>query len=72
MCVALGMQHAVRIRHIVICGLAGCTVFSTLSHKRWSCKVFRVLLKLECSREIFQKHSARPFGAELPYADGQT
>jgi hypothetical protein len=34
MCVALGMQHAMRMRRIVICGLPGFTIFSTSSHKR--------------------------------------
>ena len=32
--VALGIQHAMRLCHIVICGLSGSTIFSTLSHKR--------------------------------------
>jgi hypothetical protein len=32
--VALGIQHAKRLRHIDICGLFGTTVFWTLSHKR--------------------------------------
>jgi len=30
--VALGKQHAMRVRHIVICALSGSTIFSTLSH----------------------------------------
>ena len=28
--VALVIQHATRIRHIVICGLSGCTMFSRI------------------------------------------
>ena len=32
--VALGIQHAMLMRHIVICGLPRSTIFSTLSHKR--------------------------------------
>jgi len=32
--VALSVQHAMRMRHFVVYGLSGCTVFSTLSHKR--------------------------------------
>jgi len=32
--VALVVQHAMRMRHIVICVLSLLTIFSTLSHKR--------------------------------------
>ena len=32
--VALVIQHAMRVRHIVVCGLSRSTIFSTLSHKR--------------------------------------
>jgi len=32
--VALDVQHAMRMRYVVICGLSGCTAFLTLSHKR--------------------------------------
>ena len=32
--VALVIQHAMRMRHIAICGLPGSTAFSALSHKR--------------------------------------
>jgi hypothetical protein len=32
--VALGIQRAKYVLHIVICDLSGCTIFSTLSHIR--------------------------------------
>ena len=33
-CVALGIQHAKCMRHIVNCGLPGSTIFFHTSHKR--------------------------------------
>ena len=33
MLVALGIQHEMRMPHVVVSGLSGPTVFSTLSHK---------------------------------------
>jgi len=30
----LGIVHAMRMSHIVICGRPGCKIFSALSHKR--------------------------------------
>jgi len=33
MFVALVIQRALRMRHVVICGLLSCAVFFTLSHK---------------------------------------
>jgi hypothetical protein len=32
--VALGIQYAMRMCHIVICGLTGSTIFCNLSHKK--------------------------------------
>ena len=34
--VALGIQHAMRVHHIVNCGMRGSTIFSTLSHNRYN------------------------------------
>jgi len=31
--VALSIQHAMRMRRIVICGLSACAIFSILPHK---------------------------------------
>jgi hypothetical protein len=43
--VALFIQHAMHMRHIVICGLHGYTVFFHSIHKR---HVFRKLQKVKC------------------------
>jgi len=36
--IALVIQHALRMNHVVICGLSGCTLFFTLTHKRHDLK----------------------------------
>jgi hypothetical protein len=45
--VALGIQHAMRVRHIVICGRPGLQHFLTFSHKRHDFE-FRKLLNINC------------------------
>jgi hypothetical protein len=57
--VALGIQHAMYMRHSVICRLPGCTTFLHISHKRddfekksyWTWSVF--WFSLELSSETF-------------------
>jgi hypothetical protein len=34
MFVAVGIQHATRLRHIFVCALPGCAYLTTLRHKR--------------------------------------
>ena len=48
MSVALVIQHAMRMRYIVNCGLSGCAVFSTLSHKMHDVrkKVFEIKIRV--------------------------
>jgi hypothetical protein len=43
---ALGIQHALHERYIVICGLSGCKIYFTLSPKRHSFRK-KVLLKIK-------------------------
>ena len=47
---ALGIQHAMHMRHTVICGLSGSIYFSTLSHnaKIFSEKKKIQLLSIKC------------------------
>jgi len=49
--VALGIQRAMRMRHIVVCGVPRATIFSTLSHKRHYC--LKKVTKLEICVLIF-------------------
>ena len=46
--VAVYIQHAMHMRHIVICGLAGSTVFFTFSHKRHDCRKKKFLKERVC------------------------
>ena len=57
MSVALRIQHAKRMRHVVICGLPGRTTFVTLCHKQQY--IPKSLLSTKCvsilSTTLFQK-----------------
>jgi hypothetical protein len=46
--VALVTQHAMRMRHIVICVLPDSTIFSTLSHERHDLKKKITEYKMRC------------------------
>jgi hypothetical protein len=46
--VALGIQHATLMRHIVICGLQRYTIFLTLSHKKQYLKKTKVIKHKMC------------------------
>jgi TRAP-type mannitol/chloroaromatic compound transport system permease large subunit len=47
--VNVSVQHAMRVRHVVIYGLLGSTVFFlTLAHKRQSFLKKKTLLNIEC------------------------
>jgi hypothetical protein len=42
----LRIQHALRMIHIIICGLPGCKIFFTSSHK--TARLFKKLLLIKC------------------------
>jgi predicted transcriptional regulator len=54
--VALGIEVAMRMRHIVLWGVPGCTLFSTLSHKRHDFRYTFVYMCCGISRNLFEKY----------------
>jgi len=58
--VDLGIQHEMRMSHILICCLPGCKIFSTLSHK-WQDFLKKKLLYMKClfsfPYNLYLKHS---------------
>jgi len=57
--VALGIQHAMRMRRIVICGRTALQYFSTLSHKRHDLK--KKVIEYKMSVLIFSKTFFKTF-----------
>ena len=51
--VALGIKHAMRMHHIVICGLSGSSVFSHISHKRHNFQKKKKVMQHKLSIFIF-------------------
>jgi extradiol dioxygenase family protein len=65
MLVALGIQHARHMRHIVIRGLSGCIIF------------FHIISQMaQCSKKKVTEHKVcvliHPVGVRLIHVDGRT
>jgi hypothetical protein len=57
----LSTQHAMRIRHIVICGLPGSTIFLHISHKRHDFSKKRKVMVKEVCDFMFLKRLSEIF-----------